>query len=300
MPTTHTALADLLAPAYGTVTPAQITRYSAALAKFRRIYGPGPVLLLRAPGRVNIIGEHTDYNHGFVLPAALDKDIVILARPRADQTDPTVRAANIEDRFAPTEFTLAPTIPSAERGHWSNYLRGPAQMIAAQARERARGADLLIVGAPPTGVPRAAGLSSSSAVVVAAAITLSHLAELPNASPDFAQACADAEWYVGTRGGIAYCASKHGVVGMTKCAALDFARKKIRVNAVCPGIIQTPMLERMASERDLDLGSYAAQEPVGRLGEPREIGDAVAWLLSDEASFVTGLAMPVDGGYTAL
>ena len=105
---------------------------------------------------------------------------------------------------------------------------------------------------------------------------------------------------VGTRGGIAYCASKHGVVGMTKCAALDFARKKIRVNAVCPGIIQTPMLERMASERDLDLGSYAAQEPVGRLGEPREIGDAVAWLLSDEASFVTGLAMPVDGGYTAL
>jgi galactokinase len=202
MPTTHTALADLLAPAYGTVTPAQITRYTAALAKFRRIYGPGPVLLLRAPGRVNIIGEHTDYNHGFVLPAALDKDIVILARPRADQTDPTVRAANIEDRFAPTEFTLAPTIPSAERGHWSNYLRGPAQMIAAQARERARGADLLIVGAPPTGVPRAAGLSSSSAVVVAAAITLSHLAELPNASPDFAQACADAEWYVGTRGGI--------------------------------------------------------------------------------------------------
>ena len=105
---------------------------------------------------------------------------------------------------------------------------------------------------------------------------------------------------VGTRGGIAYCASKHGVVGMTKCAALDFARKKIRVNAVCPGIVQTPMLERMASERDLDLGSYAAQEPVGRLGEPREIGDAVAWLLSDEASFVTGLAMPVDGGYTAL
>lgn len=111
---------------------------------------------------------------------------------------------------------------------------------------------------------------------------------------------ASAAGLVGVGGGVAYCASKHGVVGMTKCAALDFARKKIRVNAVCPGIIQTPMLERMASERDLDLGSYAAQEPVGRLGEPREIGDAVAWLLSDEASFVTGLAMPVDGGYTAL
>ena len=104
---------------------------------------------------------------------------------------------------------------------------------------------------------------------------------------------------VGTRGGIAYCASKHGVVGMTKCAALDFSKKRIRVNAVCPGIIQTPMLERMAAERGLGLDAYAAQEPVGRLGEPREIGDAVAWLLSDEASFVTGIALPVDGGWTA-
>jgi NAD(P)-dependent dehydrogenase (short-subunit alcohol dehydrogenase family) len=104
---------------------------------------------------------------------------------------------------------------------------------------------------------------------------------------------------VGTRGGIAYCASKHGVVGMTKCAALDFSRKRIRVNAVCPGIIQTPMLERMAAERGLGLETYAAQEPVGRLGEPREIGDTVAWLLSDESSFVTGVSMPVDGGWTA-
>ena len=105
---------------------------------------------------------------------------------------------------------------------------------------------------------------------------------------------------VGTRGGIAYCASKHGVVGMTKCAALDFAKKKIRVNAVCPGIIKTPMLEHMASLTNTSMDAYAAQEPVGRLGEPREIGDTVAWLLSDEASFVTGVSMPVDGGWTAL
>ena len=96
------------------------------------------------------------------------------------------------------------------------------------------------------------------------------------------------------------CSSDLGVVGMTKCAALDFAKKKIRVNAVCPGIIKTPMLEHMASITNTSMDAYAAQEPVGRLGEPREIGDTVAWLLSEEASFVTGVSMPVDGGWTAL
>ena len=105
---------------------------------------------------------------------------------------------------------------------------------------------------------------------------------------------------VGTRGGVAYCASKHGVVGMTKCAALDFSKKKIRVNAVCPGIIKTPMLEHMAELTGTSLETYAAQEPVGRLGEPREIGDTVAFLLSEDASFITGVALPVDGGWTAL
>jgi len=105
---------------------------------------------------------------------------------------------------------------------------------------------------------------------------------------------------VGTRGGIAYCASKHGVVGMTKCAALDFARKKIRVNAVCPGLIKTPMLEHMAEITGVSVETYANQEPVGRLGEPREIGDTVAFLLSEDSSFITGVALPVDGGWTAL
>lgn len=105
---------------------------------------------------------------------------------------------------------------------------------------------------------------------------------------------------VGTRGASAYCASKHGVVGLTKAVALEYARKKIRVNAVCPGIIRTPMLDRLMAESSLAEQALVAQEPLDRLGEPREIGDAVAWLLSDEASFVTGIAMPVDGGYIAL
>ena len=105
---------------------------------------------------------------------------------------------------------------------------------------------------------------------------------------------------VGTKGGSAYCASKHGVIGVTKSAALEFSRKNIRVNAVCPGIIQTPMLERMIAETGMTTDSVISQEPIGRLGLPKEIAEAVIWLLSDQSSFVTGVAFPVDGGYTAL
>lgn len=105
---------------------------------------------------------------------------------------------------------------------------------------------------------------------------------------------------IGTRGGSAYCAAKHGVVGLTKCVALEYARKGIRVNAVCPGVIQTPMVDRMTAETGITTQALIDQEPMARLGEPREIGEAVVWLLSDLASFVTGVALPVDGGYTAL
>lgn len=104
---------------------------------------------------------------------------------------------------------------------------------------------------------------------------------------------------VGTRGASAYVASKHGVVGLTRSIALEFARKRIRVNAVCPGVIRTAMVQRLIDESGVTEESLVGQEPMARLGEPREIADAVAWLLSDEASFVTGVALPVDGGYSA-
>ncbi len=105
---------------------------------------------------------------------------------------------------------------------------------------------------------------------------------------------------VGSRGGCAYVASKHGVVGLTKTAALEFAPKGVRVNAVCPGVIETPMVERMMESTKLDREVFERQEPIGRLGQPQEIGEAVAWLLSDASSFVTGVAMPVDGGFVAV
>ena len=104
---------------------------------------------------------------------------------------------------------------------------------------------------------------------------------------------------VGFQGIPAYVASKHGVNGLTKTAALEYAKSGIRVNAVCPGVIHTPMVERFFSANPQASEGMTALEPVGRLGKPEEIAEAVLWLCSDAASFVTGLPMAVDGALTA-
>ncbi len=101
-------------------------------------------------------------------------------------------------------------------------------------------------------------------------------------------------------GGIpAYTASKHGVNGLTKNLALDYAKTGIRVNSVCPGVIKTPMIDRFTGGDPAALAAMEATEPVGRLGLPSEIADAVVYLCSDQASFVTGINMPVDGAFVA-
>ncbi len=111
---------------------------------------------------------------------------------------------------------------------------------------------------------------------------------------------ASAAGLVGSRRLAAYVASKHAVVGLTKAAALEYARDGIRVNAVCPGIIDTPMVERLIAGREDEYeGSIPSRQPIGRLGTPEEIAESVAWLCSDAASLVTGMAMAVDGGFTA-
>lgn len=97
----------------------------------------------------------------------------------------------------------------------------------------------------------------------------------------------------------AYVASKHGVVGLTKTAALEVAKQGIRVNAVCPGPIETPMLMKGTDRFPEMIPKMVKAQPNGRLGKPEEIAEAAVWLCSDAASFVTGLAMPVDGGYMA-
>ncbi len=106
---------------------------------------------------------------------------------------------------------------------------------------------------------------------------------------------------VGSNGMPAYSASKHGVVGLTKTAALEYAKSGIRVNAVCPGPVQTPMIDKiLRAQPELAAQIIEAikdREPVGRMGLPGEIAEAVVWLCSDAASFVTGTAMAVDGGF---
>lgn len=102
----------------------------------------------------------------------------------------------------------------------------------------------------------------------------------------------------GSRGSPAYVASKHGIVGLTRAAARDHAAEGIRVNAVCPGSIQTPMyVRREGSDAEHD-ARLAASIPLGRLGQPQDVAEAVLWLCSERASFVTGHALVVDGGDT--
>ncbi len=111
--------------------------------------------------------------------------------------------------------------------------------------------------------------------------------------------CSSLGGLVGLPGRAAYHASKHGVLGLTRSAALEYAPRGIRINAVCPGTIETPMVTDMIARGELSVPDAVANQPIGRLGRPDEIAAAVLWLCSSGASLVVGVALPVDGGYTA-
>ena len=111
--------------------------------------------------------------------------------------------------------------------------------------------------------------------------------------------CSSIAGVVGFAGLPAYVASKHGVVGLTKTASLEYARQGIRVNAVCPGVIKTPMIDRFTGKDKTAEKAFEDMEPIGRMGEPEEVASAVLFLCSEEASFVTGNSMAVDGGWIA-
>jgi NAD(P)-dependent dehydrogenase (short-subunit alcohol dehydrogenase family) len=111
--------------------------------------------------------------------------------------------------------------------------------------------------------------------------------------------CSSLGGLVGIPGRASYHATKHGVLGLTKSAALEYAPRGIRINAVCPGTIETPMVADMISKGELTVADAVAGQPIGRLGRGDEIAAAVLWLCSPGASLVVGVALPVDGGYTA-
>jgi NAD(P)-dependent dehydrogenase (short-subunit alcohol dehydrogenase family) len=102
----------------------------------------------------------------------------------------------------------------------------------------------------------------------------------------------------GIQGQTAYAAAKHGIIGLTKSAALDYASQNIRINAVCPGFIETPMYDRFTGGTEEGRQEVIAQEPIGRAGKPEEIADAVIWLCSEASSFIVGHALIIDGGQT--
>jgi NAD(P)-dependent dehydrogenase (short-subunit alcohol dehydrogenase family) len=110
--------------------------------------------------------------------------------------------------------------------------------------------------------------------------------------------CASVSGLVGVPYQSAYCASKHAVVGLTKSVALEYASRGIRINAVCPGGVATPMLKNYVRQLSPDKKAALEPPPIGRTANPNEIANIVAWLCSDEASYVIGQAYAVDGGFT--
>jgi NAD(P)-dependent dehydrogenase (short-subunit alcohol dehydrogenase family) len=111
--------------------------------------------------------------------------------------------------------------------------------------------------------------------------------------------CSSLGGLVGLPGRAAYHASKHGVIGLTRSAALEYAPRGIRINAICPGTIETPMVKDMINKGELSIPEAVANQPIGRLGRADEVAAAVLWLSSPAASLIIGVALPVDGGYTA-
>ena len=171
----------------------EATPLAAARAGFQRAYGYEPARFYRAPGRVNLIGEHTDYNEGFVLPLAIDRAVWLAAAPRPDRLVRTV-AVTLERT---DEFALDGLRPDAEM-HWANYVRGVLAVLEQQGH-RLNGLDLAYAG----DVPIAAGLSSSAAVEVAVATAARDLFDLPLSPLELARASQQAEHeFAGTKCGL--------------------------------------------------------------------------------------------------
>jgi galactokinase len=161
---------------------------------FTARYGGPPTHVVRAPGRVNLIGEHIDYNGLSVLPMAIQRRVTLLFRPRSD---PIVRVANTEKEYSTRSFALGPTIEPYPDGDWGNYLKAAAQGLAEAFGGNLSGFDAALTSS----IPVASGLSSSSALTVAAAVPLLEVNRIEMDRTALAELLARAERYVGTEGG---------------------------------------------------------------------------------------------------
>jgi N-acetylgalactosamine kinase len=166
-----------------------------AAALLASLGGTGPAILARAPGRVNLVGEHTDYNGLPVLPFAIERDVLVAARARRDAV---VDVANVDPGFPPRRFRLRAPIPPLPPGDWGNYVQAAAQALLGAGTRVPRGATLAVDGR----IPPAAGVSSSSALVVACALALEGLGGGSAREPvALAELLARGEQYVGTLSG---------------------------------------------------------------------------------------------------
>jgi galactokinase len=211
-----------------TLPPPEAARVDRIVDRFHRHVGHRPAVVVRAPGRVNLLGEHTDYNGLPVLPMAIDRSVLIAAAPRADRT---VQMENVDARFATRQFTLANGIAPNPPGDWGNYVKAAAQGLMPDYGTRLRGGiDAVIDG----NVPAGAGLSSSSAVVVASALALLAANDV---APDFhalAELLPGAERYVGTlSGGMDQATSLLAQAG--HALRIDFFPLRVRPVPLPPG-----------------------------------------------------------------
>ena len=160
---------------------------------FKEVYNCSPTHRVRVPGRVNLIGEHIDYNGLPVFPMALQRAVRIVFRPRNDSM---VVLHSSDERFPPIEFEIGPKIERWSKGSWGNYVKAPAKELACRF-EIQRGFD----GMLQSDIPVAAGLSSSSAIVNAVGLALAHVNDVLAEPGEFAVLMSEAELFVGTRGG---------------------------------------------------------------------------------------------------
>jgi hypothetical protein len=212
-------------------------------AGFRNAYSTAPTLLGRAPGRVNLIGEHVDYCGLAVFPMAIQRGITLAARPRADTI---ARIANLEPRFPLREFTLGRDIPPLADGDWGNYLQAAAQAVVRRYGDL-RGIDAIIA----SDLPIAAGLSSSAALVVAVAVTLLAANGTSFDLHELMELLAAGERYVGTAGG-----------------GMDQAISSARAPATPPASSSIPCASRTCASRTAGASWSRGASPAPRSRAP--------------------------------